>query len=194
MPEDYNMRKYGDYPSVPYDSPAIVALLDRFRQEGRILDATVFVFTLDVQNEHQAIMRNWSMNVTRLAMQRGVQVCAGTDDLGYPDESAIPGLPNIHKELELYVTECGFTPLQAIHSATLTGASALGVEGSHGSIETGKQADMVVLRADPSLDILNTREIVSTIKAGVVTDSQRKANYRAAHTVRRAVPRVKIDC
>jgi len=168
MPQDYNLRKFGDYSNVPYDSDVVTQLLDRMRHEDRILDATVFVFTLDVKTAHQRRMRDWSFNVTRLAKDRGVKVCAGTDDLGYPHQSAINGLPNIHKEIELYVNRCGFTPLEAIKSATLIAAQAIGIDSTHGTIEVSKQADMVILNADPLLDIRNTRQIISTIKDGVL--------------------------
>src|SRR6266436_5490957 len=53
------------------------------------------------------------------------------------------------REVELLV-EAGFTPLEAIHIATLNGAQYLGEAERIGTIAPGKQADLVVVKGDPS--------------------------------------------
>jgi imidazolonepropionase-like amidohydrolase len=72
----------------------------------------------------------------------------------------------LHTELELLVSKCGFTPLEAITSATRTAAEVLGIQNSYGTIAKGKVADLVALSDDPSRDIRNTRKIVAVIKGG----------------------------
>ena len=52
------------------------------------------------------------------------------------------------RELEL-LREAGFHPLEVIRSATLNGAEALGMDQKIGSIEIGKQADMVLVEENP---------------------------------------------
>jgi imidazolonepropionase-like amidohydrolase len=79
-------------------------------------------------------------------------------------------LPNLFEEMESYVDYCGFTPLEAITSATLNGAKTIGIEETHGTLEAGKKANMVILKADPSRNIRNAREIKLTIKNGKFYD------------------------
>lgn len=92
----------------------------------------------------------------------GIPIVAGTDQ-------AIPG-HSLHRELELYV-EAGFTPLEALQSATLQSARAAGVESESGSLQPGKRADVLLLNADPLANIHNTRAVWRTIAAGAVYDS-----------------------
>ncbi|MEE8585953.1 MAG: amidohydrolase family protein [Acidobacteriota bacterium] len=98
-------------------------------------------------------------NLRRIDEAGGI-VVAGTD------QSLGPGL---HRELELLVAG-GIPPLQAIRIATLHGAVFLGKEGELGSVEEGKLADLVLLSADPSVDIDNAKRIVSVIKGGKIVD------------------------
>lgn len=107
--------------------------------------------------------------VTRLAHDQGVPVCAGTDDLLDLDYSP---LPNVHKELEFLVHECAFAPAEAILAATLTSAQALGIVTTHGTIAIGKAADLVILAADPTVDIRHSRDIAFVIKSGKVVKHQ----------------------
>jgi imidazolonepropionase-like amidohydrolase len=58
-------------------------------------------------------------------------------------------------------------PLQAIRSATLEPARALGVADAMGSIAPGKAADLVLLAADPLADIRNTRRITAVVLDGL---------------------------
>lgn len=95
-------------------------------------------------------------------------VAAGTDAMGAERDGE---LPNLHPELELLVTEAGFSALEAITAATRTAACALGDEETRGTIAVGKLADLVVLRADPSADIRNTRAVEFVVKRGRMIES-----------------------
>jgi imidazolonepropionase-like amidohydrolase len=103
--------------------------------------------------------------MTRRVHQAGIPLAAGTDSFGDPAKDATP---NLHREMQLLVDECGLTPLEAIHAATYQGARAIGIEKSYGTVEAGKVADLVILREDPSTDIRRTTNIVAAIKAGVI--------------------------
>lgn len=74
-----------------------------------------------------------------------------------------------HRELAVLVRS-GIPPAAAIRIATINGARALGVGELLGSVETGKLADLFVVRGDPLDDIHNTRNIKLVIKAGQVYD------------------------
>lgn len=174
MPDDYKVRALGDFTHVAPDAPPILALLDAMKQRGTVLDATLSVFKAE-QETHPASVGNgimpWSYAVTRLAHQRGVLVDAGTDSAGLPQRGDAPdlhGLPVVHDEMALLVDQCGFTPIEAIRAATQVGAMALGQSAQRGTIQPGKLADLVVLTADPSRDIRNTRKIAFVVKNGHV--------------------------
>jgi imidazolonepropionase-like amidohydrolase len=91
----------------------------------------------------------------------GIPVIAGTDQ-------CIPGY-SLHREMEIYV-QAGFTPLEALQSATIVAARALGVEKESGSLEAGKRGDVLLLDADPLADIHNSRKVWRTVAAGAVYD------------------------
>jgi len=71
-----------------------------------------------------------------------------------------------HMELE-YETKAGLTPMQALVSATSGAAKAVNVSKELGTLEKGKQADFLVLSANPLDDIRNTRKINSVWIGGV---------------------------
>jgi imidazolonepropionase-like amidohydrolase len=63
-----------------------------------------------------------------------------------------------HVELELMV-EAGLTPMQALVAATGGAARVMKLDDQLGTLQPGKRADLVVLRANPLSDIKNTRQI-----------------------------------
>lgn len=95
----------------------------------------------------------------------GVPLLAGTDT---PCPYVPPGF-SLHQELELLV-EVGLPPAAALQAATIQGARVLKQGTNLGSIEAGKLADLVILDADPSADIRNTRKINRVIRGGRVLD------------------------
>ncbi len=102
----------------------------------------------------------------------GVPIVAGTDQ-------QVPG-HSLHRELELYV-RAGFTPMQALQSATMVPARAMRLERESGSIASGKRADLVVLDRDPLADIANLRSVHLVIAAGRPYDPRmlrRSAGFR----------------
>jgi imidazolonepropionase-like amidohydrolase len=75
-------------------------------------------------------------------------------------------------EMELMV-EAGLTPIDAIRAATVSAARMIGKEKELGSVEAGKQADLLVLDASPLEDIKNVRRIYQIVKGGIVYDPAR---------------------
>lgn len=74
------------------------------------------------------------------------------------------------REVELLV-EAGFTPVEAIHIATANGAQFLGESDRIGNIAPGKQADLVVIKGDPSTKIEDIENVETVFKSGVAYDS-----------------------
>jgi len=69
------------------------------------------------------------------------------------------------------LVEAGFTPVQAIHIATYNGAQYLGELDRIGTIAPGKQADLVVIKGDPSRKIEDVENVETVFKDGIGYDS-----------------------
>ncbi len=80
--------------------------------------------------------------------------------------------PSLHWELEHFV-EAGLSPLEVIRMATADAAETVGAGDDLGTVESGKLADLVLLKANPLEKIRNTRTIWRVIKAGHVFDPDR---------------------
>jgi len=76
-----------------------------------------------------------------------------------------------HRELDAFVL-AGIPPAKAIRIATINGARALGVSDMFGSIETGKIADLFVIKGNPLENIRNTRTVHTVVKGGIVYNTQ----------------------
>jgi imidazolonepropionase-like amidohydrolase len=112
----------------------------------------------DPQNQHL-----WSkvLQLTKILYDHGVTIMSGTD---IPNFGLIPGI-SLHHELELLV-KAGINPLNVIKIATSNGADALGILDDVGTIESGKQADMIILNANPIINIRNIGAIEGVIEDG----------------------------
>jgi imidazolonepropionase-like amidohydrolase len=125
--------------------------------------------------KYQEKMRNdagakWYKDHLPIAMRNlkalsdaGIVIAMGTDSGGGPGR--FQGYFE-HLELE-YETKAGLTPMQALVSATGGAARALNISNQVGTLEKGKQADFVVLSANPLDDIKNTRSIEQVWIGGV---------------------------
>jgi len=102
------------------------------------------------------------LEVVRMLHKAGVEFLAGTDTPA--GVHIFPGF-SLHEELQRFVT-AGFTPLEALQTATLNPARFFGTEAQLGTIEEGKLADMVLLAANPLEDISNTQKIAGVFVNG----------------------------
>jgi imidazolonepropionase-like amidohydrolase len=119
--------------------------------------------------ELDARLRPYEETLKAIAAAGG-RIIAGTDA---PIDPYGLGL---HVELEAYV-HAGLTPFQALQTATVTAAQALGVDDRLGTIEPGKLADLTFIAGDPLTDIRATREVKRVMRGGRV--------YNVADLVRR---------
>ncbi len=165
-------RGMADYAGFSVNAPVITRLLQSMKERGTMLDATLIQVDIagaraeaDPGRPDLHSMRSWSFAMARRAHEFGIPFVTGTDFMGRP---AIDSVAYVHDEIELMVTQAGMSPVQAISAATLNGARSVGREKDQGTIEPGMLADLVVLSADPTLDIRNTRSILFIVKGGHV--------------------------
>jgi imidazolonepropionase-like amidohydrolase len=109
------------------------------------------------------------LEMERAFVKAGGLLIAGPDPTGAGD--VLPGFGD-QREIELLV-EAGFSPMEAIRVATYNGAVYLGREKEIGSIATGKNADLVVMKGDPSKNIADIENVEIVFKDGVGYDSQK---------------------
>jgi imidazolonepropionase-like amidohydrolase len=154
-----------DY-SVKADDAAILRAIAAMKRHGVVFEPTLFVFRAPPGAADTSVARRREQRAaefTRAAHEAGVPILAGTDGIGGDGDNDVP---NIHEEMALLVEKAGLSPMEALVSATATGANALGLAGTHGIIAVGKSADVILLGADPTADIRNTRKIVDVIQRG----------------------------
>jgi hypothetical protein len=107
------------------------------------------------------------MEFERAFSQAGGLLLAGLDPTGMG--GVVAGFGD-QREVELLV-EAGFTPVEAIHIATANGAQYLGEADRLGTIAPGKQADLVVIKGDPSKKIEDVENVETVFKDGIGYDS-----------------------
>ncbi|WP_168188863.1 metal-dependent hydrolase family protein [Thermoflavimicrobium daqui] len=101
----------------------------------------------------------------RKAYEAGVQMAIGSDFVGC---SPVPHGENA-LELDLFVNDLGFSPMEAIVASTKTAAKAMDMEDEIGTIEVGKYADILVVSGNPAENIkvlLDTNNIKKVFVGG----------------------------
>ena len=117
---------------------------------------------------HAQYLKN-DMAMERAFAEAGGLLLAGPDPTG--DGGTLPGYGD-QRELELLV-QAGFTPLEAIKIGTLNGATFEGLANRIGTIAVDKDADLVVVKGDPSRNIDDIENTELVFKDGVAYDSQK---------------------
>jgi len=109
----------------------------------------------------------WRIGITgkalRQAVAGGVRIAFGTD-------AGVSLHGRNADEFELLV-EYGLTPAQALRTATLDAAELLGLEKEIGSLEVGKQADLIAVSSDPLQDVRVLKQVDWVIKGGRIEKS-----------------------
>ena len=112
-----------------------------------------------------------NQEIVKRLYNAGALITTGTD---FPLPWITPGVA-LHREMQI-LYEAGIPALDVITIATSNGAKALGILDDVGTVEAGKQADLVILGADPVEDIRNTRKIEKVFLAGKVVYSIDESN------------------
>ena len=104
------------------------------------------------------------------ARELGIRLLVGTDT----GNNAFTPHGELHaKELEIFVTHGGYSPMEAIVAATRDNAVAVGLDGQVGELAPGKFGDLIVLDADPLADITvlqGGKHLTHVIKDGKEVD------------------------
>jgi len=110
----------------------------------------------------------------------GVRILTGTDA---PLRNSPPGF-GLHEEL-LLLSHGGLSPAEILRAATLEPARYFGMLDSAGAIAPGQLADVVLLDANPLLDIRNTRRIAAVVANGRLYQARDRARLLRSATQRR---------
>jgi imidazolonepropionase-like amidohydrolase len=117
------------------------------------------------------------MSMVPAKQTAGVTLLAGSDS-GPFNSFIYPGA-SLQEEVILLV-KAGLTPLQALQAATLNGARFMGVAEQTVGIAPGKDADLVLLTANPLEDITNIKKIDAVISRGKAYPAAALANMMRA--------------
>jgi hypothetical protein len=173
-PQKYQEREKFPIDPAPFvngDNKVMSSLFDLMKERKIILDATNYVYETieqmrarDPQNAPPPPYCSSKLAelLTAQAYKKGVLISAGTDSFAPPEDP----YPAVQGEIEILVRKVGMMPMDAIRSATLISAMAMGRQSEMGTLEPGKLANIVFLAANPLEDIGAVRQIVLTVKRG----------------------------
>jgi imidazolonepropionase-like amidohydrolase len=156
---------------VNLDGPEIDDMINALVQNKVAVDPTLVIFEAIYSqdnggngiNSNKQFMKLWpkALQLVKMLYDRGVLIMSGSD---IPNFGLVPGI-SLHHELEL-LADAGIPPLEVIKIGTKNGAEALGILDYVGTIEDGKQADIIILDANPISNIRNIGAIEGVIEDG----------------------------
>lgn len=154
---------YGiDHGITDVDIDATDAILSLWKEQGAYYIPTINALTY----EHDKTLFCHSMHNLKFIFDAGIKIALGTDNMLEVLSGDV-----VHKELAYYV-QAGLTPMQAIVTATRNGAEYLGILDETGTVEIGKDADLIFLNSNPLVDIQNIQDIEVVWKKGKMVFSK----------------------
>lgn len=120
-------------------------------------------------NSPMADLIRRSMEFEREFVKAGGLLMAGSDPTG--NGGIVAGFGNL-RGVELLV-EAGFTPLEAIRISSLNGAIFLGEQSRIGSVESGKMADLMIVKGNPAAKIGDINNVELVFKNGIGYDTEK---------------------
>ncbi len=110
-------------------------------------------------------LAEWLENVKKMH-EAGIPIVMGSDSGNWPILPEMFHGPTSIREIEL-LGLAGLSPMEALQASTSVPATMLGLSDEIGTVEVGKQADLVIVRDDPLGDLSALRTIQWTVKGGV---------------------------
>ena len=157
---------YYEHPDILAMPMLQAALYPRGRQ--MLADAERKEKTLSAPDlaQRKARMRDQTYPFIKAMSDGGVRIVTGTD-CGAEASQITPFGHATHREIQMFV-EAGMPPLAALRAATLDAARVItrSEDPEYGAIRPGKAADLVLLDADPTVDINNTIKISRVMRGG----------------------------
>ena len=135
------------------------------KSKGTILDATIAVY---MRSFPDSTLYQYGVSLTRLAYETGVKIGVGTDIAVNDFTAPAP----IFREMRVLQDDVKMEPIDVIRGATIINAEMMDQESRIGSIEVGKQANLVITKKNPTEDINHLKNPSSVIKNGKFYESK----------------------
>ncbi|MEP7310210.1 MAG: amidohydrolase family protein [Acidobacteriota bacterium] len=179
-------------PAFNQKAPGLPKGWPRFEAQSRRIFADPFLATYYPTGRYQTILFNFldppnlqpdvvdarrkgyqnALRFHRMLIEAGGRVLAGTDGGNF----SMPGIGLLH-EMQTFVDDMGLKPMQVLQSATKWPAEAMRMQSQIGTVEAGKMADILIVNADPLLDIQNLQKIAVVVADGRVVDLKYHGDY-----------------
>jgi imidazolonepropionase-like amidohydrolase len=143
-------------------------VLDRGLARQIAQSGTVYVPTVVVASNYSPEPLSSFIERLTLLRKAGARVVVGTDA---ENPAAVWGV-TLHQELQHMVT-AGYTAMEALIAATRHGAEHLGIAEQVGTIEVGKQADLIAVAGDPLADVAALADVRLVLRSGRIVRSRR---------------------
>jgi imidazolonepropionase-like amidohydrolase len=153
FPDDPAMSEQDDHALVP------AALRDLWRRESVARVATARAVPVERRRKTFADYQTF----VGMLKRAGVPILVGSDT---PNVHVAAGA-SLHREME-FLASSGMSAGEVLAAATLGNARALRADDRLGTVEPGREGDLVLLEADPLADIRNTRRIAAVVRSGVL--------------------------
>lgn len=135
-------------------------------------NGTWFTPTIGEPGRGDARTRAFNLAVLQIAFKSGVRLLAGTDGPGAGYwRGDYSGVNRTVQDEMAGMVEAGLTPLEALQTATVNPAAVFNMTDQLGSVDAGKLADLLLLDADPLMDIANTKRITAVVVSGRLIDA-----------------------
>ena len=145
---------YRDDPNLRYIAPAT-------RQMWQSLALQFSTLMKPADRETLRQFDALQMKMVKQFGDAGVRILAGSDFGGI---WLVAGF-SLHQEFDL-LAKAGFTPLQVLQMTTLDGAELLGRQATAGSVEVGKEANLVLLDGNPIESVQNLHKVNAVVRGG----------------------------
>ena len=159
-----DLPEYEHDPALPYMPPASVRQWHEVTQRYRELPPAMLATFRDAYRR--------SLALTKLLADAGVPMLTGTDNGG-----GVPG-QSLHQEFD-ELAKAGLGPLKILQMTTLDPARFLDRLATMGSVAAGKNADLVLLDADPIASAQNLHRIAGVVRAGQYHSAAQLAALKA---------------
>jgi imidazolonepropionase-like amidohydrolase len=158
--------RHRDHPQMAYVPGPLLKFWDQFlphQEQSREYPKDIRVPT---RQDRLQMVAGMTIFTTEL-IKRKARILVGSD---VPFLYLIPGF-SFHDELWALL-ECGAGEAAVLQAATLHGAEALEIDHLAGSIDAGKQADLLIVRGNPLEDMRDLEQIAATVRGGCWHDPQ----------------------